>query len=701
MAIKIKINGEDKTSSINNVSVSDNLFSDTDECSFTYIKFGDMTFVPEGYQEVEVYDGTTKIFGGRIIKIDREVERPGVERFNVSCKDYVEDMDGYLAVEDYQEKTVEFIINDLVEKYLPGLGFTTNNVNCTIEINRILFDAKPISKCIDELAQYTNYQWYIDPDKDIHFFARGTEVAPFNLTDDNGSYIFSSLRLTEDYSQIINSILVEGGTFEGETVKIDFKVLENDIDEERKEFSTIEKFAKMPKVYVNDIEKTVGVNNLDEAEDFDVLWDYQQQLIKFKDDTRPGLFDKITLVGPVEVPALFPAIDQDSITKYGKKEVKIIDKSIKSFKSAIQRASAELEAYKEKLNEGSFTTYNSGLRSGQWIHIQSDLRGIDQYFVIKKVSFRMKTYNSFEYNVDLITQKTMGLVDFLQKQILDKDKELDIPQNPQLIKFVHKDESLTITEENTRVKSDVEEDMTPDWVFGPYAPKILWANQYEVIQCPEHNLEFDADVRVSNAGIDIVNGLYDPDYEAGGYKHKTRDIYIWETQDQFPGYEYRWAISSQVGNDPEDWYYYTKNQYYSIADEYVVGQAGTGPVPKVEEIHFNRDIERVNDIEAIKQALYHYYQLTKTLPNSLSQLVPDYITEIPKDPLTSNDYDYAFNDNRFVLRAIFETQNKYLDDDYDGTILGLNCNDDGKNYCIYDILSRARVPTFDSGAKFL
>lgn len=471
MAITIKINGTDRTNLLQNVSIDDNLYSETDNCSFVYIKYGEETFIPEGYDEVEVWDGATKIFGGRIIRIDREVESPGVEKFSVSCKDYVEDMDGFLAVEDYQEKTVDFIISDLLSKYANGAGFTVNNVDCDIVIQRILFDAKPISKCIDELAELVNYQWYIDPNKDIHFFAKGTEEAPFELTDSNGNYIFSSLKLTEDYSQVVNSILVEGGTFKGETVKIDFKVLESDVDEERESFSTIEHFAEMPKVYVNDVQKTVGVNNLDKAEDFDILWDYNQKIIKFREDNRPGLFDKITLEGSVSIPAIFIATDSDSISEYGKKQIKIIDKSIDSFQEAAQRAAAELDAYKEKLTDGSFTTYNSGLVSGQQIHIQSDLRGIDQYFVIKRVSFRMKTYNSFEYDIDLITQKTMGLVDFLQKQVLDKDKEVDVDRNQQLTKYVQKDEALTINETDVKQKGEDEEEMTPQWVFGPYHPE--------------------------------------------------------------------------------------------------------------------------------------------------------------------------------------------------------------------------------------
>ena len=491
MAITVKVNGVDRTSLIEkSLRIDDNLYSDTDNCQFEYLKYGSRDWIPQGQQTVEVYDGATKIFGGRIIKIERELISSNVEKFSISCKDYVEDMDGYLAVEDYQEKTVEFIINDLVEKYLPGLGFTTNNVNCTIEINRILFDAKPISKCIDELAKFTNYQWYIDPDKDIHFFAKGVEVAPFNLTDTSNNYLFQSLKLKEDYSQIINSILVEGGAFEGETTTIDFKVLESDVNEQRMVFSTGEKFARMPKVFVNGVQKTVGVNNLDKAEDFDVLWDYQQQIIKFRDDTRPGLFDKITLNGPVEIPALFPANDPDSITKYGKKQVKIIDKSIKSFQGAAARASAELDAYKEKLNEGSFTTYNSGLKSGQKITIQSTQRGINQDFIIKSVSFQMKGYNSFEYNVNLITQRTMGLVDFLQKQILDKDKELDVPANPQLTKFTYKEESMTISETVVKAKSDDEEDMTPEWVFGPYAPTALWSTDKKRVPTFDSGAQF-------------------------------------------------------------------------------------------------------------------------------------------------------------------------------------------------------------------
>jgi len=69
------------------------------------------------------------------------------------------------------------------------------------------------SKVFGRMAQLFQLQWYVAPDKDIHFFARFDEMAPFNLTDTNGNYVYESLTVDAAADQVRNGIYVKGGDY--------------------------------------------------------------------------------------------------------------------------------------------------------------------------------------------------------------------------------------------------------------------------------------------------------------------------------------------------------------------------------------------------------------------------------------------------------------------------------------------------------
>ena len=209
--ITIEINGTDRTSiiDVNFLNIKDNLYSRAGACSFTYKKFGSRTYVPVGGDEIEIWDGVVKIFGGQIINFNVSVKGK-IVTYEIQGKDWTDLLDGLLVAETYESKTVNEIITDLQSKY--ATTFDISNVNCLTNIEAIYFDNKPMSKCLDDLAEIARYHWFVDADKKIYFFAEGTILSPFDITDDNGNVISENLEITEDYGQIKNRINIEGGT---------------------------------------------------------------------------------------------------------------------------------------------------------------------------------------------------------------------------------------------------------------------------------------------------------------------------------------------------------------------------------------------------------------------------------------------------------------------------------------------------------
>jgi len=474
MSITVKINGIDKTNYFKKVSVKNNLNSDPDTAELEYYIYGNRDPGIDGNDDIAIYDGASKIFGGIITKISKSLEG-GLVRCRAEAKDYSEIMDGRIVFEIFEKKTVNYIIDYLVNNYLTDTGITMNNVNCDAEIAYIVFNGKPVSKCIDELADLIGYCWYIDPDKDIHFFARGEETAPMNLTDTSGGYVFDSLEINFDWSNIINSVIIDGGSFLGEAQRHDFVVWESDFSDYRREWPTVIEYGEKPSVYKDygtymEYQYSVGVNGLDNPNDYEVMWDFNGKWIRFREDCRPTITDKITLIGREIVPIRLLASDQESINQYGIRQKYEINKNILSYAQAAQYAASIMDAYKDQICEGGFKSTTSGWRAGQLLNINSTIRGVNQDFIIKSVDFNMRTPTDFEYNVSLITQKTLGVVDVLQKILLDKAKELDIDKSAIITKHGQHSESLIFDESVSKTLGTTE----PTYVIGEHFSSNPW-----------------------------------------------------------------------------------------------------------------------------------------------------------------------------------------------------------------------------------
>jgi len=158
-------------------------------------------------------DGTTQ-YGGVITEIT-QTRQGTVIIYKCRCKDYSQWLNKQLVTERYTNEYAHDIIDDLITTYTTD-GFTTTNVEgAAAKIKSIAFNEIPIGDCLDKLCQILNYYWYVDSEKDIHFFAKNQEAAAFNLTDTSANFILDSLEIRDDLSQLRNKVKVRGGDARG------------------------------------------------------------------------------------------------------------------------------------------------------------------------------------------------------------------------------------------------------------------------------------------------------------------------------------------------------------------------------------------------------------------------------------------------------------------------------------------------------
>lgn len=477
MNLTITINGTDRTDHViwPSLSKEDVINNQSDTLYFRARKYGSKTWKPVAGDEIEVLDGTTKIFAGVVVVVDEEMEGLSL-LYSVQCKDWTHYLDK-IVVERFTDETVYEIIDYLNTYYLDG--FTITGVDCNIEIKTIAFNRITVAQCLQILADQLNYYWYVDYDKDIHFFSKNSESAPFSLDDNGGKYVFNSLRITDDISQIRNVVYVRGGETEESARSVNFTG-----DGNQKQYNLGYKFASKPTVTVGGVSQAVGVDFLDDEASFDCFWDYNQKYIRFK--TAPASSSSIVITGNPLVPIMIQTQDDASVAIYGAREYAITNKEISSKEEARQFAASQLESYANKLSSASFETYESGLRSGQVIRVQSDIRGIDEDYLIQRVTLSMRTPSDGIWRVELATMRTMGIISFLQKLLLDQDRKIEVSKNEILEKGYLDSQQIEVTEEVSRlspyedyqtvnVDEDIEKDpmganTAPIFVLGPYFP---------------------------------------------------------------------------------------------------------------------------------------------------------------------------------------------------------------------------------------
>ena len=136
----------------------------------------------------------------------------------------------------------------------------TGSLAASQVVNYISFSYSPPSTCLQRMADLFQWNWYVDENKDVKFFAKFDVGAPFNLTDTGGKYVYESLKINSNADQLRNSIYVRGGDYIGASVTENLK---HQADGVNKIFKLGYKYSEGYTLTLNGTEKAVGINNVD------------------------------------------------------------------------------------------------------------------------------------------------------------------------------------------------------------------------------------------------------------------------------------------------------------------------------------------------------------------------------------------------------------------------------------------------------
>ena len=421
MSYSVVIDSVDRTDDVINrsIKIEDVINDKLNQCKFKLIdRSGNGIPSPDEEIVITLADSTV-VFGGYILEVSRSKLETGKVQAVISCIDYVRLLDRNLVHKSYEDMTDKAIIKNIINTYCPGFGITTNNVVEGVTIDQISFNYLQVSQVLKNICKLTGRNWYIDYDKDIHYFPLTTSSAPFNIDSDSNEY--SKLKLSKNSSQLKNRVYVRGGTKlsdfttyvtlgDGETIKFNLPDKPHSV--------TIE--IDTGSGYV---EETVGIKNIDTS-GFDWYLNYQEKYLE--QDSGGTVLEathKLKLTYKYDIPILVAVEDTASIEESGQQEFAIFDKSIATTSAARDRASAELTDYANSIIEGSFVTYETGFISGQYININLTDYDVDDDYIIQSVVAKSIGGGVFIYTVKIASAKTMGIIKFLI-ELLEANKNL-------------------------------------------------------------------------------------------------------------------------------------------------------------------------------------------------------------------------------------------------------------------------------------
>jgi len=465
VAIKIKKASDpdfvDRTDQIADFSLTLGTTKEASTATLSIQHFADK-YAPDGEDLVQIFDGATKVFAGAIARIVQQAQQGPVIVYDCDLKDLSYFLDSKLVNVAYTGDTAHDIILDIVENFA-GEGFTTDHIedDASDTIDSITFDNVAVSDAIQQIADLFGKDWYVDVDQDIHFFSKFSEVAPFSITDTNGKADFESIKITKDFTQIRNSILVEAGNELSTAEEYDTFVG----DGSQNNFALSRQYSDIA-ITLNGTPLSVGIANIDTFASKDVLYDFNLRAIYFNPASPPDDGDIIVAGGKYYFPINVRFREGTSIALYGERQFLIQDQSIASRADAISRAKAEVLAYARSANEGGFDTYESGLMAGQKITINSALRGINESFVIQRLTGRKHTPDKIAWSAELVSVKTYELIDLLADII--RGRKAPSTQ----------DSVIGVAESITRTLEVDRDFLTytnspPTWVAGPWPPVSL------------------------------------------------------------------------------------------------------------------------------------------------------------------------------------------------------------------------------------
>jgi len=401
----------------------------------------------EGEEVIIEDDGVGRLFAGIINRVELVQMLSGkvIKMWRVEAEDYTALLDRKLVVETYENKPADEIFLDIAAKYCPD--FTTSGVSSgtpEIENTGAEFEYKRPSECFRWLCDYIGWHWEPDYYKNLHFFSAEelAASAPMALLTPGGR--FRLIKHSVDSQGLRNRVYVCGGTMLSDPQTLQWRANGTD------------RIWMLPwpphdvSLSIDGVKKTVGVENLHSEAEFNFMMNFNEKYIRCSALTATPTDGAImTFTASQDIPVITMVENRDSQQAIaqvqggdGIYEHVIADKDLVTLDAAEAAGEADLREHANPRVSGSFETEVNGWRPGQIVKIHLPERGIDNDYLVQRVTITPTSANPsiWTYRVDY-GGRLIGIADYLKALISTQQQVI----TPALMnKFKHFEEAFPI-----------------------------------------------------------------------------------------------------------------------------------------------------------------------------------------------------------------------------------------------------------------
>jgi len=478
-------NGADISNSVDwkSIDMTSVLTKETSSLKFNIRQGSGQTFpvkvVPTVGDIIKVYDSSGIVFGGTVTEVETTIEGL-LLTWAITCTDWGYLFDGTLVKKNYAMEDPANIVKDIVAHFAAGKGFTTNHVQTgNFLIPSIKFNYQQPTKCLQSLAKLIGWDWYIDPNKDIHFFLGDVEnavgeggAAPVTVDGTSGQIEWNSLDVDLNLQNMQNSVYVIGGnytkTFNAGNTPDTFPT-----DGTTQFFTTSYPYdVSTITVTLDGVSQSVGTANQTSPGSVQVLYNDQQRWIQFTAGA-PANGHTVKVFGNAKVPIVAHAGDSASIAAYGEYQSVIVDGKITTVPEAQQRAQAAILQFGHPVYDVKFKTLVAGCAIGQAITVNLPAFGItSKQLVIKRVEatgYAPGANAKLEYQIECIGSDNVTFTDLMTTLLQQEASQTSVDDSTVNENLVVADELVALTD---IVLTPVA--ATPPYYWGNITTQIRW-----------------------------------------------------------------------------------------------------------------------------------------------------------------------------------------------------------------------------------
>ncbi len=369
--------------------------------------------IPSIGDQIDIYEGNDHKFGGSVTDVNIVTGRGILLEYKISCIDWSYKLNSKLVVKSYPAQDPADIVRDMITTF-GGSGFTTYNVQSAgYSVGSIKFNYEQITTAIEKLAKQIGWEWFIDANKDIHFFPPDVMVdAPYEINDDEGNLEWTSLQIDQSIVNMKNSIYVIGGNYS--KIFDSSSTPDNYLTDGTKTVFPIA-YPYTPSTIVvklAGVSQTVGTDQLTDPLTVQVLYNEASRFIRFTSVPTTG--QEVKVYGTAQIPILAHVQNQVAIAAYGEIQDSIIDQQIKSIAEAQERGNAQVADFGAPVYGVKFATLKTGFRVGQTVQVSSAILGTDVIVEVKRITARMYSPTQFRYEIECVGTERVSFIDVMK-----------------------------------------------------------------------------------------------------------------------------------------------------------------------------------------------------------------------------------------------------------------------------------------------